>query len=179
MHGITFMTMSYGLTGASFVDPGNNDTDTSTEYLRACKEMDITPDTNILLCLRAKSTKLDLSGKGLSGKDFAALCTALKDDGTVTTLLLANNDLGDEEAAMLARLLEQNDTLQELDLMSNPIYYNGACEILGTLRGRAGRFTLCLSIIQDTVKVQRCAQQLKEYRQQNRLPEHSIILIMY
>ncbi len=72
---------------------------------------------------------LDLSWNQLNGRGAIAVCTAVRDNGSLRTLMLGWNGLGDAGARAMADSLKSNARLEEVDLSNTHILRQG-CEAL-------------------------------------------------
>ena len=102
--------------------------------------------------------QLDLSGNQLCGinafgrgtytaEGITAIAEALKVTGSLTSLNLWNNKIGDEGAAAIAKGLSNNGSLTEINLKNNSLGQEGWCVIFDALRdspqSKISKWDLC------------------------------------
>ena len=83
-------------------------------------------------------TSLDLSSKGLGVDGGLILAALIKDNTSVQQLHAQNNGLGPEGAKSFGSMLEHNNTLTLLDVSGNQMKAEGAAALAGGLKANTG-----------------------------------------
>ena len=83
-------------------------------------------------------TSLDLSNKGLGVDGALILAALIKDNTSVQQLHAQNNGLGPEGAKYFGSMLEHNNTLTLLDVSGNQMKAKGAAALAGGLKANTG-----------------------------------------